>query len=288
VGLILPPVVAFWALAAVPGAVRQKLIGAGAAAGGGAVVIGVYAALAAIHGGTMGMSDVSGWNLYGKAAPFADCKQFTPPKGTRFLCQSSPASARPASLYYLWFRGPARRRFGHPPNGNGTLGRFGRAAIFAQPLDYLSDVVSQLPRFFDPAAYHHLYSGGGPFSIGGRYPGTEARVTYEIHRDYTAAKLRVAGFVRRVAEWQDTERAGGIVPAALAILALLGVVLARGDARRGALLFAIAGAALVVLPAATLILIARYTIPPTPIVAAAAGVGAWAVVDRIRAIARRA
>ncbi|TML79159.1 MAG: phospholipid carrier-dependent glycosyltransferase [Actinobacteria bacterium] len=288
VGLILPPVVAIWALAATPGAVREKLIGAAAAAGGGAVVIGVYAALAALHGGTMGMSDVSGWNLYGKAAPFADCKQFTPPKGTRFLCQSSPSSARPASLYYLWFRGPARRRFGHPPNGNGTLGRFGRAAIFAQPLDYLADVARQLPRFVDPGAYHRLYSGGGPFSIGGRYAGTEAHVTSEIHRDYSAAKLHVGGFVRRMAEWQDTERAGGAVPAALAILALFGVVLARGDARRGALLFALAGAALVVLPAATLILIARYTIPPTPIVAAAAGVGAWAVVDRIAALARRA
>ena len=94
--------------------------------------------------------------------------------------------------------------------------------------------------------------------------------------------------MRRVAEWQDTERLGGVVPAALAILALLGVVLARGVARRGALLFAGAGAALVILPAATLMLISRYTIPPTPLVAAAAGVGAWALVERMRALTGRA
>jgi hypothetical protein len=67
------------------------------------------------------------------------------------------------------------------------------------------------------------------------------------------------------------------------MLALLAVLLARGPAWRGALLFAAAGGALVMLPAATLTLIARYAIPPTPLVAAAAGIGAWAVAERVRA-----
>ena len=93
--------------------------------------------------------------------------------------------------------------------------------------------------------------------------------------------------VERLAEWQDTERLGGVVPAVLAVLALGGVLMARGIARWGALLFALAGAALVLFPAATLTLIARYTVPPMPLIAAAAGVGAWALADRLHALRRR-
>lgn len=289
VGLVLPAVVALWALASVAGPLRARLVGAGAVAGAAAVVIGVYAGVAALDGGTAGMSDVSGWNLYARAAPFADCSRFTPPKGTRFLCDRRPASARPGSLFYLWFKGsPARARFGHPPIGNALLGRFGRAAILAQPFDYLSDVVRQLPRFVDPGAYHRRFTGGGPFSIARRNAGVERLVSFDVHRDYDAGRIRVGGVVDRLAEWQDTERLGGLLPGALALFALVGVVLGQGPVRRAALLFALAGGALVLLPAATLTLIARYSVPPMPLIAAAAGLGSAALVERVRGAARPA
>jgi hypothetical protein len=283
VGVILPPVLAVWALGAMPGRVRERLAAAAVAASASAVVIGGYAGLAAIDGGTAGMTDLSGWNTYGRAAPFADCSRFTPPKGTRFLCQTAPESKRPGSLFYLWYHGsPARKRFGSPPTGNQTLGKFGRAAILAQPLDYVSDVIRQLPRFVDPGAYHRLYTGGGPFSIAGRNANAERSVSIQIHRSYDAAKLHVGSGVARIAEWQDTARLGNLVPAALAAFALLGLLLARGTARRGAILLAAAGTGLVLLPAATLILISRYAAPPTPLIAAAAGIGAWSLVERQR------
>ncbi|MFL5782051.1 MAG: hypothetical protein ACJ760_12130, partial [Thermoleophilaceae bacterium] len=284
VGLVLAPLAALWALAAAAGPWRSRLISAGAVAGAAAVVFGAYVAVAAIDDGTTGISDVSGWNAYGRAAPFADCDRFDPPKGTRFLCERRPKRERPGSLFYLWFDGsPARAHFGHPPIGNDKLGEWGRRAILAQPFDYLRDVVRQLPRFVDPAAYHRRYTGGGPFSIERRNPAAERLVAFDVRRDYDAARLHVGGGVKRVAEWQDTERLGGVVPVVLVVLALLGPILARGAARRAALLYALAGAGLVVLPAATLTLIARYAVPPTPLVAAAAGIGAWAVVERVRA-----
>jgi hypothetical protein len=37
------------------------------------------------------------------------------------------------------------------------------------------------------------------------------------------------------------------------------------------------------MPAATLSLLGRYTVPPMPVVAAAAAVGAWALAERLRA-----
>jgi hypothetical protein len=285
VGLVLAPVAALWALAAAAGPWRARLASAGAVAGAAALVLGGYVALAAIDGGTTGISDVSGWNAYGRAAPFADCDRFDPPKGTRFLCERRPASRRPGSLFYLWFEGsPARARFGHPPIGNAKLGRWGRAAILAQPFDYLSDVVSQLPRFVDPSAYHRRFTGGGPFSIARRNANAERLVEFDVRRDYDAGRIHVGAGVQRVAEWQDTERLGGIVPGVLVLLALLGPLLARGLARRAAFLLALSGAALVLMPAATLTLIARYAVPPTPIVAAAAGIGAGALAQRLRAL----
>ena len=285
VGLVLPAVLVAWAAIAVPGSWRPRLIGAAAAAAGALVVIGVYAALAAgTDHGTTGWADVSGWNEYGRSAPFADCTKFTPPAGTRRLCQRTPPDVRPGSLFYLWYKGsPARALYGHPPIGNSKLGEFGRAAILHQPLDYVGVVLEELPRFVDPQAGHRAFSGGGFFSIARRNAGVERAVSLAVHRDYSAAALHVGGGVGRISEWERTERLGGILPAAFVLFALAGLLLARGPAWRGTLLFALAGGSLVVLPAATLTLIARYTIPPTPFVAAAAALGAWGIAERLRA-----
>ena len=102
------------------------------------------------------MTDVSGWNVYGRAAPFADCKRFPHPRRTRFMCERTPAEMRPASLFYLWFdgspgrgRGTGIRRSETPRSGSGARGDPPPAAR-----RYLADVVSQLPRFVDPGAYH--------------------------------------------------------------------------------------------------------------------------------------
>ena len=284
VGLILAPVIVVWAAIAMPRGWRGRLIGAGASACGVGAVLGLYAILAAASGGHTGWTAVSGWNEYGRSAPFADCTKFKPPAGTRRLCQRTPPARRPASLFYLWYRGsPARAAFGGPPNHDALLGTFGRRAILAQPWDYLDQVVSELPRFVDWNAYHRRFSGGGPFLIVRRDPSTERQVEAQVRHDYSAARLSIEGGVTRIGEWQDTERLAGFVPGAFVVLALAGLLLARGLARRGALLFALAGGSLVLLPAMTLTLIVRYTMPPTPFVAAAAGIGAWAVVDRLRA-----
>jgi hypothetical protein len=256
---------------------------AGAAVAHPAVADNGCYALIAQTGSTSGISDVSGWNAYGRSAPFADCRKFTPPRGTLRVCERTLKDRRPGSLYYLWFKGsPARHRYGHPPIGNDTLGTFGRRAILAQPLDYVAIVLEELPRFVDPHADHRPFTGGGPFSIARRSPSAERAVGFYIRHDYSAAKLHVGSGVKRLAEWQDTQRLGNLVPLAFVLLAALGIVAAPPGIRRGVALFALVGGALVVLPAATLTLIVRYTIPPTPIVAAAAALGAWGIAERLR------
>ncbi|MEA2396912.1 MAG: hypothetical protein QOK25_468 [Thermoleophilaceae bacterium] len=285
VGLVLAPVMALWAVGAVQGRVRERLLAGACVAATALAIVGGYALLASGSGRTAGISDVSGWNAYGRSAPFADCTKFTPPAGTRRLCQRSPKDRRPGSLFYLWFKGsPARAAYGHPPIGNATLGKFGRRAILAQPFDYVGIVLEELPRFVDPTADHRFFSGGGRFSIARRAPGVERHVEFEIRRDYSAASPHVGSIVKRLDEWQDTERVGNLIPAAFVVFGLLGMVAAPRGIRRGVALFGLAGGALVILPAATLTLIVRYTIPPTPIVAAAGALGAWGILERVRAV----
>ena len=67
------------------------------------LVLGCYwGAFLLTHGRYLGLSDMRGWNLYARAAPFADCGKFTPPAGTEILCEQRPPSERPGPFGYVW------------------------------------------------------------------------------------------------------------------------------------------------------------------------------------------
>jgi hypothetical protein len=276
-----------WAFLTATGGRRARLLPAGVAAAAAAAVLGVYAGIAALDGGNTGWTATSGWNAYGRSAPFADCDEFDPPAGTESLCEDTPPERRPGSLFYLWFEGsPARAKYGHPPIGQETLGKWGRRAILAQPLDYLGIVVDDLPRFLDPELNERRFSGGGYFLMSRRGEEAERRVLFQLGRDYDHASYSPGSSGDAIADWQRKQRAYGFVPGLFVAFGLVGFAFARGLALRGLTLFALAGAGLVVMPAATLSLLGRYTVPPMPIVAAAGAIGAWALVERVRARGR--
>jgi hypothetical protein len=288
VGLVLPVVLAGWAAVVASGRIRERVVAVAACAAPAAAVLGVYAALAALSDGNTGITATSGWNAYGRAAPFADCDEFDPPPGTEDLCEDTPPDQRNGSLFYLWFTGsPARAKYGHPPLHQEELGKWGRRAILAQPVDYVKTVLADLPRFADPRLHKKRFSGGGWFLMSRRSSVAEQHVLFQLRRDYDFADPHRGHSAQVVSDWQKAARLGGVVPALMVVLALAGGFAARGRVRHGLVLFALAGGGLVVMPAATLTLIGRYAIPPTPIVAAAAGVGAWALVERARAIRAR-
>jgi hypothetical protein len=281
--MILPPVLVLWALLAMPGPWRARLVPAGVAAGAAALVLGLYAIGAALDGSNTGWTATSGWNAYGRSAPFADCDEFDEPPGTESLCDDTPPEDRPGSLFYLWFEGsPARAKYGHPPNGQETLGKFGRRAILAQPFDYVKTVAADLPRFLNPSFHRKGYSGGGWFLMSRRGETSEQRVLFQLSRDYDHGGYSPGSSGDVIADWQKVARLGGVVPGLFVAFALIGAVVARGPALRGLALFGLAGAGLVVMPAATLSLLGRYTVPPTPVIAAAGAIGAWALVARLR------
>jgi hypothetical protein len=283
VALVLPPVLVLWALLAMPGGVRARLLPAVAAAGAAALLLALYAIGASLDGGNTGWTATSGWNAYGRSAPFADCHKFDPPKGTESLCQDTPADARPGSLFYLWFEGsPARKKYGHPPVGQKTLGKWGRRAILAQPFDYVKTVACELPRFLNPELCHKPYSGGGYFLMSRCDDRAKRNVLAQIERDYDFGGYHRGSSGDTIADWQKLERLKGWVPGLMVAFMLAGLVAARGPALRGLALFGLTGTALVVMPAATLTLLGRYTVPPTPVIAGAGAIGAWAILERLR------
>ena len=53
-----------------------------------------YFALDSAETGEFGFGSASGWALYSRVAPFADCDRFEPPAGTEELCERTDSSAR--------------------------------------------------------------------------------------------------------------------------------------------------------------------------------------------------
>jgi hypothetical protein len=235
VGLVLPPALALWALAAMPGGARARLVSAGACVAASAAVLGAYAGLARIDGGNTGMTATSGWNAYGRSAPFADCDRFDEPRGTAELCEDTPPEDRPGSLFYLWFDGsPARKKFGHPPLEQELVGRFGRRAILAQPLDYAKAVSADLPRFLDPEAHKRSFTGGGYFLMERRDARAEGNVLFQLRRDWDFAGPNAGDSAEAIARWQKIQRLEGAVPGLMVALAVAGALVERLGARRAA------------------------------------------------------
>ena len=80
------------------------------------VVLVGYLGVASVVGPYVGLFDMSGFHLYARVAPFADCSKFTPPPSTNKICQSTPPELREGPEYYEWdLSSPVRREFlSHP------------------------------------------------------------------------------------------------------------------------------------------------------------------------------
>ncbi len=106
-GLLWLPVVALLPLFIAPlsewrtGVVRAVAIGLG----GLAVLVPYLAAQNSATGLGITVFPGAGWNAYSSVAPFADCKLFKPPAGTRKLCDKTPVAKRPRQAEYYTFGG---------------------------------------------------------------------------------------------------------------------------------------------------------------------------------------
>ncbi|HET9073146.1 MAG TPA: hypothetical protein VFN48_01075, partial [Solirubrobacteraceae bacterium] len=277
VGLLLAPIVLVWlTLVADPGWGRRVVRGLVLIVPV-LVILGVYVLAQRSAIGYTGLTQDSGRVFYARAAGFADCHDFTPPPGTRALCESTPPSERGSFNQYLTGYpdrpsaraaklgrdiSPAWRVFGPPPNGNAKLLAFGLTAIEHQPWAYLSHVASDVHYFW--ADHHRAFLSADATPV----PGVQALVAgYEGTGVIASQGL---GFLRWYGTWIEIT---GPVMILLLLIPLLGLLPGDARPRRAAVLLAAAGWLLPLGAVATASVDPRFILPAYGPLAAAGAIG---------------
>jgi hypothetical protein len=253
-------------------------VGCVAAAGAGLLVV-MMPYLVVQHEQTerWSLTKATGWSMYTRVAPFANCSKFTPPPGTEFLCESTPPAERPGTDWYAWGGGPARTVYGDFNLGNTELRSFATAALRAQPLDYASQVLSDFSRFLAPIGPMHSPNGGaGPSTMrvapGTAVPDYASPLLSSYYGESVTQRPYLLDALGRI---QPVMRVGTLLLSAALLLSVVGAIRLRQE-RRWIVLFV--GLALSTLLAcvATATFAARYAVPIIPfafIAAALAGSG---------------
>jgi hypothetical protein len=288
-GLVLLLILPLWALLAVSGAVRARLRRAATILVPGVAVLGIYVGAAHAAGGMSGLTEMGGWDLYGRVAPFADCTKFTPPAGTESVCENALApDKRPGPFYYVWIdASPGRRNFPLTPEASDQLGQFARAAIVHQPLAYLHDVAVDVTRFFDSSLGRKPAGAGTThdyFTFANYNPELERLLADQIGAKYTGAQPPDGASTKSLATYQMHVRPARVLLVTLLLGGVLGLLFGRSRERWSVVLPLVVAMALYVGPAMTISYDIRYGIPAQPFLAQAGVLGLAAAT---KAVARR-
>ena len=240
--------------------------------------------------GSFEVGPAPGWQAYGRAATFANCKLFTPPPGTRGLCEATPPANRFGHDYYLYDpASPAVRLFGAIGNQDGKVGAWSRAAIESQPGLFLRDFYQELRDYFIPSDFHYVPGAGG---------GLDGELNWEAPADpklqhdvVTGTESFFAPFTphrhpRRVQwlrQYQLIFRFGATMLSLCTLLTLLGLFIGSRRSRAGVILFGVAGFVLLLPEALLGAYLGRYTVPIAGPMGAAASIVLWNLVEMERA-----
>jgi hypothetical protein len=283
-GIVLIPVLVICTVISVRGTALQRARAVGVALLPALLVLTLYAGSRKLaHGKYLGISDMRGWNLYSRVAPFADCRKFSPPPGTAVLCEETPPSERPGPFFYVWEpESISRRNFAIGPATGKPLGAFAVQAILHQPLDYLRAIIIDFWRYIEPATGRNWpYAGqsDGALAFGARDPTVEQLVVSVMSRGYRGTQLEVHG-QQLLNAYQQFFRITGLLLAAFLLLTIRGMWRADGGVRVGALLFGFGGLGLYLLPVATISYDGRYGVPAVTLVVMSGLLGLWQWVGR--------
>jgi 4-amino-4-deoxy-L-arabinose transferase-like glycosyltransferase len=273
---------------------RPRLAAGAAAAVAAWLVIAPYVVVTKREVGYVGpgLTRASGWALYARTAPFADCDRFTPPAGTAALCERRPPAKRPEARHYALFDSPAEKAFGPPPyarpRANRAMTAFARAAILHQPLDYLADVGADLGRYWSSEP-RTSGATGESYDVFARHlatlPLTTAGFTAKWYS--TPPQPGDEGLASGVREWEQRTRLEGPLLVLLTLLALLGLPLARGPRLAVQLLLVGTSLLLLVGSVASAFFDARYAVPGYGPLAASGALGGASLFEWVRARRRR-
>lgn len=289
-GLVLIPVVAIALVLAQPRPwlARWRPVAAFLATAG--VLLFVYAAANEASTGRFEVAPTGGWHLYGRVAPFADCGQFTPPAGTRGLCERTDPEKRLGADHYLYDSNvPAKRVFGPRPfDYDDKLGAFGRAAVLSQPKTYVLAVWNDASAYFFPGSFAWAPGRGsdldgqldwtGPINRTTEREVEEGLETYFFNDFAVDRDPEALDFLH---SYQRVARFGATALTVAAVLILAGLLVGSRRRRIAVLVLGVGGLATILVPTVSVIYIARYTVPPAPLIAAAATVAMSSLLQAI-------
>ncbi len=224
-----------------------------------------------------------GWTLYGRAATFADCHRFTPPRGTAVLCEPEP-EARGQDWYMFNPGSPAVRRYGHFGLGDAELLAWAEAAIEHQPGDYLASVGQNLLDYYVPSTFTYVPGAGG--GLDGELdwsvlpsPSVQSTILRAIQWAFFD-RFQVSVHWRGLSalhSYQRIFRFGATLLTIATLLTLVGLVIGTRRTRFAVLVFGL-GALMTLLPGAfSESYEGRYTVPLSGPLAAAASIAAFAI-----------
>lgn len=259
------------------------------------VLLLAYASVNSLTGHPFGVTPSPGWHLYSRAAPIADCTQFTPPPGTAKLCERTAVEDRFGPDWYLYDpASPALRLFGPIGTEDKKFDAWSKEVVLHQPRAYLESLLPDVAAYFFPDSYGDWKSGKGT-DIDGQlswawasFPDETQASTqegmetffspFETHRRYR--------LIDAFHDYQRVVRFGGTLLTISTILILIGLFVGSRRSRIAILLLGVGGLAILILPIFASNYIGRYTVPPAGPIMAAATIAAMSIYARLRALRR--
>jgi len=255
----------------------------GAFVGPAAVLLLLYAGLNQSATGRFEVTPATGWHLYGRVAPFASCSQFSPPPGTRGLCERGSRYTRNGTDYYLYMvDSPSYHVFGlRPFEHDEELGDFARRAILGQPKTYALTVWNDIKAYYVPSSFYWAPYGGATLS---QHLNWDAPIDANRRKELRTAERGIENFfdefsVRRngtllaqLETYQRIGRVGATVLFVCTLLTILGLLVGPRRNRVSVLVLGMGGLALFIPSTLSVIYVGRYSVPAGPLVAAGAAV----------------
>jgi hypothetical protein len=243
------------------------------------VLLSGYAVANSAVTGTFSLAPAPGWHFYARVAPFADCGTFSPPAGTRALCESNTAMQRSGPDWYLYDpHSPARRTFGRIGSHDRLLGSFAIQVFLHQPGSVAHAFWVDVRRYFVPAAHEHGWYKGWDldpqldWSWQAGHGFTRDTIT-GLEKFFTPfVPTRSASLVYFLHSYGQVFGFGGTLLTVCTLLTIAGLCVGSRRHRAGVMLFGIGGLAQLVGPTIGVLYMGRYTVPVAGPIAAGAAI----------------
>jgi hypothetical protein len=230
--------------------------------------------------GRFELTPATGWHLYARVGRFADCRRFTPPPGTRGLCESVPPAARGwGPDFYLYTPGsPGRRLFGHIGSHDGALAAFAFQAILHQPADFVGAVWIDVRRYFVPSLRPHGWYIGwdlDPQLQWNRSPGHA--FTRDVHTQLVRffdpfVPRRNGQLLAVLSDYGRVFGFGAVLLTLCTLLTLAGLFVGPRPCRAGVLLLGGGGLVQLLVPTVSVLYMGRYLVPVAGLIAGSAAI----------------